>query len=306
MKYVVLGSLGNISKPLAEKLIASGHPVKIVSSKPERAEEIILMGAQAAIGSVEDVDFLTRTFIGADAIYTMIPPYFGASDWKRYIAGVGKNIADAIRASKVKNIVNLSSIGAHMPEGCGPVSGLHFAEEALNKLEGVNVRHLRPGFFYTNLLANIPMIQNMGIMGGNYGENATMILVHTNDIASVAAEELLHLSFRGKSIRYISSDEKTTKEVASILGKAIGKPNLEWVNFTDEDTLAGLIKAGLPHEVARNYTEMGVAMRSGEMASDYKKHRPTEMGRTKLTDFSFTFANAFNQSLAAAKSRVSS
>ena len=295
MKYVILGSLGNISKPLSEKLIAARHSVTIVSSNENKAEEIILMGAKAAIGSVNDVEFLTRTFIGADAVYTMVPPFLNASDWKKYIAGIGEIYAEAIRSSRVKNVVNLSSIGAHMPEGCGPVSGIHYVEKELDQLEGVNVRHLRPGFFYTNLLSSVDMAKNMGIIGGNYGNNAKMIFVHTDDIAEVAFNELNNLSFKGKSIRYIASDEKTTDEVASILGKAIGNPKLTWVNFSDEDTKNALLKLGLPKEVARNYAEMGSAMRSGEMQSDYMKHRPETFGKTKLETFAKTFASVYSK-----------
>ena len=296
MKFVVTGSLGNISKPLAEKLVAAGHNVTVVSSKSEKVAQIEALGAKAAIGSVEDIAFLTKIFNGADAIYTMVPPNFGAGDWKKYIAGIGENYAEAIHASGVKNVVNLSSLGAHMPEGCGPVSGLYFVEKALNNLEGVNVKHLRPGFFYPNFLANVGMVKHAGIMGGNYGEGTTLVIVHPDDIAEVAAEELLGLSFKGKSVRYIASDEKTTHEVAAILGKAIGKPELPWVNFNDEETLAGLLQAGLPEEIAKNYAEMGSAMRSGEMASAYLKNKPTAFGKTKLEAFAPVFAAVFAQS----------
>ncbi|MDP3916072.1 MAG: NmrA family NAD(P)-binding protein [Bacteroidota bacterium] len=296
MKYVVTGSLGNISKPLAEKLIAAGHHVTVISSKDEKAALIEEMGAKAAIGSVEDVVFLTKAFTGADAVYTMVPPHFGAADWKKYIAGIGENYAKAIKASGVKNVVNLSSMGAHMPEGCGPVSGLYFVEKALNALEGVNVKHLHPGFFYTNFLGQIGMIKNMGIMGGNYGENAKLVIVHPEDIADVAAEEMQNLSFKGKSIRYIASDEKTTHEVAAILGKAIGKPEIPWVNFKDEETLGGMLQAGIPEEIAKNYTEMGVAMRSGEMDSDYLKNKPSEFGKSNLEVWSRAFAAVYEQS----------
>lgn len=298
MKYVVTGSLGNISKPLAEKLIAAGHTVTVISRKADKVEQIQALGAQAAIGSVEDTGFLAKTFIGADAVYTMVPPHFGAKDWKQYIAGIGRNYASAIRSSGVKNVVNLSSIGAHMPEGCGPVSGLFFVEKALNELEDVNVLHLRPGIFYTNFLANIPMIQQMGIIGGNYGQDARLILVHPNDIAEVAAWELQDLEFRDKTIRYITSDERTTREVASVLGKAIGKADLPWVNFTDEESFAGLQQAGIPDEIARNYSEMGTAMRSGEMFSDYTTHRPVTFGKIKLEDFAPLFAAVYDEKTA--------
>ena len=136
MKIIVTGSLGHISKPLAEKLIAEKHDVTVISSKTEKTEEIEALGAKAAIGSVEDVAFVTNTFKGADAVYTMVPPSFGAADWKQHIGKIGKNYALAIKAAGVKNVVNLSSIGAHMPDGCGPVSGLYFVEQALNALEG--------------------------------------------------------------------------------------------------------------------------------------------------------------------------
>jgi len=296
MKFVVTGSLGNISKPLAEKLVAAGHSVTVVSSKSDKTAQIEALGAKAAIGSVEDVAFLTKTFTGADAVYTMVPPHFGAANWKKYIADIGENYAEAIHGAGVKNVVNLSSIGAHMPEGCGPVSGLYFVEKSLNALDGVNVKHLRPGFFYGNFLANAGMAKHMGIIGGNYGEGASLIIVHPVDIAEVAAEELLGLKFKGKSIRYIASDEKTTHEIAAILGKAIGKPELTWVNFKDEDTLAGMLQAGLPEEIAKNFAEMGVAMRSGEMASDYLKNKPTEFGKTKFEAFAPVFASVYAQS----------
>lgn len=296
MKYVVTGSLGNISKPLAERLVAAGHQVTVVSSSPEKAVQIEKLGAKAAIGTVHDVAFLSKTFEGADAIYTMVPPHFGATDWKKHIAGVGENYAAAIKVSGVKNVVNLSSIGAHMPEGCGPVSGLYFVEKALNELNGVNVKHLRPGFFYTNFLANLGMIKHMGIIGGNYGEGTTLTIVHPDDIAEVAAQELLALSFSGKSIRYIMSDEKATHEVAAVLGKAIGKPELPWVNFKDEETFGGMVQAGIPEEIAKNYAEMGSAMRSGEMISDYLKNKPAELGKTKLENWAPVFAAIYAQS----------
>ena len=296
MKYVITGSLGNISKPLAEKLVAAGHKVTVISSKAEKVAQIEALGAKAAIGSVEDIGFLTKTFTGADAVYTMVPPNFGAGDWKKYIGSIGENYAAAIKAAGVKNVINLSSIGAHMPDGCGPVSGLYFAEKALNGLDGVNVKHLRAGFFFQNFFGNIGMIKHMGIIGGNYGDGTTLTLVHTDDIADAAAEELLELSFKGKNIRYVIGDEKTTNEVAAILGKAIGKLELPWIDFKDEDTFAALVQAGLSQEIAKNYAEMGAAIRSGEMASEYNSNKPTEFGKTKLEAFAPVFAAIYSQS----------
>ncbi|HTH81676.1 MAG TPA: NAD(P)H-binding protein [Mucilaginibacter sp.] len=290
MKIIVTGSLGNISKPLTEKLVKAGHQVTVVSSNEDRSAEIKALGASPAIGSVNDVKFLTDTFTGADAVYAMIPPNFTAPNWRAYIGGIGSNYAEAIKASGVKKVVYLSSIGAHLPTGTGPIAGIHDGEETLNALTGVAIKHLRPAFFYLNFYGNVDMIKHANIIGSNY--SGKMVLVHPEDIAEVAAEEI-QSDFTGKTVRYIASDERTTADIAAELGKAIGKPNLPWVEFNDDDAFNGMVQAGLPEEIAKNYVEMGTAIRNGKLQEDYEKHKPAALGKIKLEDFAAEFAKAF-------------
>ena len=293
MNCIVTGSLGHIGKPLASLLIDAGHSVTIVSSNPEREAQIEAMGATAAIGSVEDTSFLTSTFRGADALFTMVPPNYTGGDWKEQIARIGRNYARAIEESGVSHVVNLSSVGAHLHEGCGPVSGLHLVENALNAVHGLNVRHLRAAYFYTNFLNSIPGIRNTGVLSGNFGNNTLIVLVHPLDIADHAAKELLDPSFLGRGFSYIASDEQTTDDIAKILGKAISRPDLHWVDRTDRETFDEMLRFGLPEELAKNYTEMGSAIHSGEMMAHYFEHRPVLAGWRRFESFAPEFAAAY-------------
>jgi uncharacterized protein YbjT (DUF2867 family) len=294
MNYVITGSAGHISKPLAEKLLSQKHEVTVISRNAANISELVAKGAKAAIGSVEDVGFLTKTFSGANAVYTMVPPNMAVTNWKEFIGQIGKNYAQAIKASGVKFAVNLSSVGADLPEGCGPVSGLHKAEVALNELHDVNIKHLRPAFFYTNLLSNVDMIKNIGIMGANLGGSSLkIVLAAPEDIAEIASQELMQLNFGGHGIRYIASDERTSDEIAKVFGNAIGKPDLKWVVFSDADAIKGMIGAGLPEEIAKNFAEMNHCMQSGKMAAHYWKNRPATLSKTKLEDFAKQFALAY-------------
>ena len=293
MKYVITGAAGNVSRPLAAKLLSSGHEVVVIGRSEEHLHALTSKGATARIGSVDDVPFLTQAFSGADAVYTMIPPQYSAGDLDSF-RQVGANYAQAIRAANVKYVVNLSSVGAHLVNGGGPVSGLYRVEEELNKLTDTNVLHLRPGFFYVNFLANIGMIKHMNILGANYGHsNSKMILAHPEDIAEAAAEALLNLSFRGHSVLYVVSDERTTGEITRELGKAIGKPDLPWVEFTDEQAYQGMKEAGMPEGMAAKYAEMGKAMRTGIMWEDYFRQTPKKHGRIKLEEFAKGFADVY-------------
>jgi uncharacterized protein YbjT (DUF2867 family) len=292
MKITITGSLGNISKPLAEKLIAAGHKVTIISSSADKAAAIEALGATPAIGSVEDVDFLTKAFTGADAVYTMVPPNFVTNAWKKYIAGIGHNYAIAIKNAGIKRVVNLSSIGGHLPKGAGPISGMHFVEEEFNGLDGVAVKHLRPGFFYTNFYHNVDMIKGMGIIGANYKSDSILSMVSPNDIAGAAAD-VIQSEFSGKSHVYIISSVYTSTEVAAILGAAVGNPNLPWVEFKDGDVVAAMEQNHASHDVAVNYAEMGAIVKSGKINEDLNKSPNVIKGKTSFDAFAKEFAKAF-------------
>ncbi len=292
MKITVTGSLGNISKPLAKQLITAGHKVTVVSSNPDKKADIEALGATAAIGSIGDAEFLSSAFAGADVVYTMVPPSFAVNDYRKYASDFAHNYAAAIKSAGIKRIVNLSSIGADIDGGTGPIAGMHEAEIVLNQLDGVAIKHIRPGIFYVNLYANIGMIKNLGFNGGNYSADTRLVLVHPDDIASVIAEEIVS-DFEGHSVRFVSSDESTAGEVTAALGAAIGKPDLKWVEFTDEQAISGMIQAGLPEYFAHLYAEMNTALRNGILWTEYDAAGTKPTGKTKLADFAKEFAVVF-------------
>lgn len=291
-KYVITGSIGHISKPVVEGLIKAGKEVSVITSDAVKVAAIEALGANALVGSVLDQDFIKRAFKGANVVYTMIPPIWQTSDWRASQNAVGRAYTEALQGSTVKYVVNLSSIGVHLGNGVGPVDGVADFEKMLNGLTGVHVKHLRPGYFFYNFLTQIGLINHAGIVGGNFGlEGQKIPLAHTRDIAAVALEELLNVSFTGKSFRYILSDHRTMQDVAHVLGQAIGK-NIPWVVFTDEQALKGALDAGVPASHAGPFIEMGVALRSGRMQEDLEKHAPSP-GPTKLEDFASEFQAAF-------------
>ncbi len=293
MHYVITGSIGHTGKPIVQGLVKAGHSVTVVTSKQENAALIEELGAKAAVGSVEDADFLKTAFVDADAVYLLIPPKWGVTDWRTYHNQIIDNYIAAIQANDIRFSVLLSSIGAHLGQGAGPVDGLYDGERKLAKVNGLNSKFLRPSYFMYNLFAMVGMAKATNVMGSNFGDD-TVVLTHTNDIAEVALTELLNLDFTGHRVRYIASDERTGAEIARVLGEAIGKPEIPWVVFSDEQNKQGLMQAGLNEEMATEYTKLGQAMRDGSMQEDFFANKPT-YGKVKLEDFAKNeFAPAFN------------
>jgi uncharacterized protein YbjT (DUF2867 family) len=295
MKYVLTGSTGNITKPLARILLDAGNEVTIISSNELRKAEIEELGAKAAIGNVLDTTFLTNVFSGADAVYLMIPPTFAVNDWLGNQKAISENYVTAIKQNGVKNIVQLSSIGAHLGTGAGPIDGVSYLEKRLETFNGLNVVKLRPSYFYTNFYTMIDMIKNFGILGSNMGNgDQKLVLTHPNDIADAAAKNLLTLDFKEQTIQYVSSDIRSFSEITKVLGEAIDKPELPWISFSDDDALQGMLQAGLPEIFAKEYVQMGKSIREGLIQEDYFSSNEHPNGKVKLEDFAKEFARVYN------------
>ena len=299
MNIVVTGSLGNISKPLTKELLAKGHLVTVVSSSPDRIKDIEAIGAKPAIGSMQDVDFLTNTFKSADIVYAM--EALGAGSFFNHdldlIAEnikIGQNYKEAIERSGVKKVIHLSSIGAHMSEGNGILVFHYHVERILNELpEDVAIKFMRPVGFYYNMLAFIPTIKAAGSIVQNYGGDEKEPWVSPLDIASAIAEEI-DQPFAGRTVRYIASEELSPNEVAVILGEAINKQDIIWTTLPDEQILDGMIKAGMNPKTAKGVVEMNASRRGGILYEDYYRHQPV-LSKTKLRDFAKQFAAVYHQ-----------
>jgi uncharacterized protein YbjT (DUF2867 family) len=291
MRVIVTGSLGNIGKPLAQDLVRNGHDVTVISSNKDRQEDIESLGAKAAIGSLEDAGFLATTFAGADALFAMVPPNYAAPDPIGHYIAIGNSYAQAIEESGIKRVVQLSSWAAHLSKGTGVIVGSHKIEKIFNAIDGVSVTFLRPASFYNNLYHYTNMIKQAGFIATNYGEDDKVVMVSTRDIAAAAAEELVIIK-DGKDIRYVASDERSCNEIAGILGAAIGKSDLKWLRFTDEQTQQAMQKNGIPENVAALLTELNAAIRTGIIREDYDLHQPV-FGNVKLEEFAEEFAGAF-------------
>ncbi|WP_212004787.1 NAD(P)H-binding protein [Chitinophaga sp. HK235] len=294
MRYTITGSLGNISKLLVTKLVREGHHVTLISSDPQKAPAIKDIGAVPAIGDIQQIDFLTDAFRDADAVYTMVPIQFDHTDWRASIRQTGQIYAQAIRQAGIKRVVNLSSIGAHSPDGCGPVSGLYDVEQALDQLEGIQLTHLRPANFYINFFAEIAQIRHQGVIGRNYPASTPVVMVDIPAIADAAAAALTTTAQHQRSIQYIVSDIRTAGESATVLGQAIGRPGLPWVEYPDNEYFDMLVANGLPAHIAANYIELGAAIRTGKLFEDFYQQPDIPKTGSRLEAFAQVFAAAYH------------
>jgi uncharacterized protein YbjT (DUF2867 family) len=283
--YVVTGATGNTGKVAAERLLAGGKKVRVVGRSAERLQTLAAKGAESFVADITDAGALTKAFSGAEAVYAMIPPNVAITDVRGYQEQVASAIAEALQKTGVKHVVALSSIGADKPDKTGPVVGLHNFEQKLNQIPGLNVVHLRPSYFMENTLAQVGIIQAFGMTAGPLRADLKLPLIATRDIGEAAAAALTKLDFNGHQTReLLGQRDLDYAEIAVIIGKAIGKPDLRYMQLPDAQLKPALLQLGMSANMVDLLLEMSGALNSGYMRA-LEKRTPQNTTPTSFETF---------------------
>ncbi len=286
----VMGATGHTGSAVADELLRARRPVRVIGRWAERLEPLVRRGAEPAIGDGLDPEFLASAFRGAEAVFAMVPPDYSQPDLRAFYNRWGAAIAGALERPGVRRAAFLSSLGAELPEGTGPIAGLHDVEQRLEPL-GLDLLVLRPGYFYENFFSALPLIKHQGINGGGFAPDTPIPMIATPDIGLAAAEALAG-GFRGVRVReLLGPRDYTMTETTRILSQKIGRPDLRYVQFPDRDFADALVRARFSPGSAAALVEMAHAFNEGRVRS--------LQGRNRLTTTATTF-ETFSDRLAAA------
>ncbi len=260
----VLGATGQVGGVVSDLLLQRGVKVRAIGRSAERLQPLAARGAEVALAEVDDPKALSRAFRGADAAFVLLPPAYDHPDPASRAQAVGDAIGTGLQVARVQHAVFLSSTGADQSSGNGPIAWLHGIEQRLDLIPNLNLVHLRPGFFVENHLGSIGIIKAMGVNGAAFLPDLPMPMIATRDIAVVAAELLAMPSFSGRQHRELQgARDYTHKEATAILGAAIGRPDLAYVQFSYDDARLGMTGAGLSAAMADAFVEMAHGFNTG-------------------------------------------
>jgi uncharacterized protein YbjT (DUF2867 family) len=290
--YVILGASGNTGSIIATSLLLEAKKVRVVGRDAGRLQRFVDKGAEALTADLSDVAALTRAFSGAHAAYLMLPPAKSREDQEQESTA----IAQAVKESGLRYAVNLSSYGAQVPEGTGPVAGLHSLEQKLNAIGGLNVLHLRAAYFMENNLKAIGMIHGLGLLGNALLPDVKLPMIATRDVGDYAAQRLLHLDFSGKQTRELLGErDLSMTQATAVIARGIGKPDLRYKQLPYDQVQQVLTQMGIPPKGAAMYIEMYKAINTGVLTP----LEPRSPENTTLTSFENfvrdVFAAAYQQ-----------
>lgn len=294
--YVIVGATGNTGKDITLGLLAAGKKVRIVCRNQDKAQELVEKGAEMYNGDVTDVDFLASAFVGATALYSLIPTNYTAADVRKQQNAIADALITALQGSSVQHIVVLSSVGAHLPEGTGVVQGLYDVEQKFNTLQGRHVLFLRPTYFMENLYASIGTIKQMGKIITSLQGDKKFPMVATKDIAAVALKRLLALDFTGVGNVHTILGERdiSYNEVSHIISNTLGIP-VQYLQVSGEEAKQGMMRVGLSESIADGLVELESSINSGWQLNDVQR-TPETTTPTSMETFAQHFVAVYQHS----------
>jgi len=266
MNIAITAPSGHIGSQLVHRLLASGAQVTLLARDRRKVAEHAKRGAKVAEGSLTDASFVIEATKGAQALFWLTPPDLRSDDLRRYQARLGQIAAESVRRNAIPHVVNISSIGADLGHGTGPVDGLHDVELALDT-SALNVTHLRCGFFMENFLFSGASIMKEGCVYLPVRADTRTPMIATRDVAEVAAEYLLDQNLRGRRVVYVYGPaDLTFREAAATLTKVLGRP-VKHVVVTPEQATAAMVQMGMSSNVASLMVELDQALDGGRLLS---------------------------------------
>lgn len=290
----VMGATGHIGHSLVLELLKKGHTVRAIGRDATKLQELKTKGAHIFAGDTTDSSLLSNVFMGCDAVFSFLPPGYHESDMVVFREKTGDAIVHALKHADISHVINLSSIGAHLPSGTGPIKELHHQEERLNCLDKINILHFRPAFFMENLIMLIPSIKHTGMVVGALHGDLAIPMVSTTDIAQKITGFFDTLKFKGISVfEFGGPEDITMTQAAKILGKAIGHPHLLYTQIPYREAEKNIVESGVKHQLAHALVEMYKGFNEGLIVPT-KRLTAEHRGKTNLQTFSKFFAQLYN------------
>lgn len=265
----VMGATGQTGGATARRLVEAGEHVRALGRSADRLADLRDAGAEPFPVDASDATALTEAFRGANAAYVLLPISPEVPDWHAHMAQLGEAIVTAVRAAGVPYVVAVSSIGADLPSGTGFLTGLHAQEQRLQTLTDVaHVLAFRPGAYFENAYGWLPVIAEQGVMADSVAPDAPLPMVATRDVGAAAAAALRARDWTGFAVRELLGPcDLTYAEVARMIGAAIGRPDLPYVQIPEDDLRAALEAAGWSPDATRLQVEMNRVFSDGSVAA---------------------------------------
>ncbi len=255
MKIAINTPNGNIGRALADHLLDAGQELVLLTRSPDKIKPLAERGAIVHEGTLDDEAFVLRATKSVDTLFWLVPANYAAQDFRGEQKKLGHVGAKVVTENRIPRVMTLSSAGAHLAGGTGPIMGLHDFEKMIDET-AAKATHLRPNYFMENFLQSLPTIASDGRIYLPIPGSTTFPMIATADIAKAAADRILDTNWDKRTVIELAGPEDVSHDAAAAnIGSVIGK-DVEHMQIGEADFRGAMAQFGVSDSAADCFLEM--------------------------------------------------
>ncbi len=271
---VVTTPTGAIGSQLVPQLLAAGEAVRVVARHPEKLDPAVQGSVEVITGSSDDPGVLERALVGAESLFHVVPPFFGAPNVTEYYLSFTRPACEAMKRAGVSRVVTVSGIGRHFTGNAGVVTS-SLTKDLEFERAGLHVRALWCPGFMDNMLRELQSIRTRGTFFAPRRADLKAPYVATRDIATSACRLLRDRSWTGAGgLAVLGPEDLSLNEIATITSEELGVP-VRFESVPAEAYKAQLLKYGASEDFARGLIDMSDAKDRGLDSSEPRTSETT-------------------------------
>jgi uncharacterized protein YbjT (DUF2867 family) len=181
---IIVGASGQVGSYIIDRLVANEIPTIAVVRDPNKLKNSNLPFRQADLFNTDQV---VKAFNGATTAFLLTPENPSSNDIIDDTKRIIENYRKAIEANKIKRIICLSSIGAHIEGKSGNLIMSKLLEKSFDNFN-IDKIFVRPSYYFSNWFGYLSTIEQFGILPTFFPEELTIEMLSPLDLAYFIAE----------------------------------------------------------------------------------------------------------------------
>ena len=261
---IVTAPTGAIGHQVLENVLHDQEPIRVIARDPSRLPPHARDRIDVVQGSHGDAAVVNKAFVGADAVFWLVPPDPRAKTVDAAYVDFTRPACAAFKTQGVKRVVGISALGRGTPAAAH--AGLVTASLKMDDLiasAGVHYRAVTNPSFMDNLLRQVELIKSQGTFSLPIAGDLKQPSASTRDIAATAAQLLLDQSWTGVgSVPVLGPEDLSYNDMATIMSQVLGKP-VRFQEIPKDAFKAGLLQRGMSEAMAQATLDLWVAYGQG-------------------------------------------
>lgn len=269
---IIAGASGQVGSHLAKRLLNKGIPATGLARNPEKLKDDKF---KILLADLSDAEQVVKAFTGGTTAFLLTPENPGSDDIIRDTEKIIENYRIAVIENKIRRIVCLSCIGAHIEARTGNILMSRLLEKRFDDLN-IEKIIIRPSYYYSNWLGYLSTIEQYGVLPTFFPEDLEVEMHSPLELADFIADVMAEPPGLPETTIYelVGPKKYSSNDIAGIFSIVLNK-DVFTQSISRDKWKETLLSVGFTTNTAENLCDMTHSVINGLISPEFPENTIT-------------------------------